>query len=188
MPAPVDGLTAGGRWRTPVVGFAAFSGTGKTTLLCRLIPLLRARGLRLGLVKHSHHRVEFDRPGKDSHRLREAGARQVVVASSRRRAVIRRHPAPPPLLEDHLATLDRAGLDLLLVEGYKYQPIPKIELHRPALGYPLLAAQDPDIVAVATDRPCDLQAPVPVLDLDAPRIIAGFILERFLTAVPESEQ
>lgn len=167
---------------TPVVGFAAFSGTGKTTLLTRIVPLLRARGLRLGLVKHSHHDFEIDRPGKDSYRLRRAGATRVVVASSRRRAVIRQHAgsARPPLLTDFLARLDHADLDLLLVEGYKYYPIPKIELHRPALGHPLLAPDDPDIVAVAADAP--VSAAVPLLDLNDPAAISEFIIARFLPA------
>lgn len=168
---------------TPVVGFAAFSGTGKTTLLCRLIPLLRERGLRLGLVKHSHHAFEIDRPGKDSHRLRQAGAARVVVASARRRALIARHSPPGRLtLDDFLRRLDDGALDLLLVEGYKYYPIPKIELHRPGLGYPLLAIEDPDIIAVASDAPLAVAVPVPVLDLNDPAMIAEFIVERFLSA------
>lgn len=169
------------RSATPVVGFAAFSGTGKTTLLCRLIPLLRERGLRLGLVKHSHHAFEIDRPGKDSHRLRQAGAARVVVASARRRALIARHSPPGRLtLDDFLRRLDDGALDLLLVEGYKYYPIPKIELHRPGLGYPLLAVEDPDIIAVASDAP--LAVAVPVLDLNDPAMIAEFIVERILPA------
>lgn len=163
----------------PVVGFAAFSGTGKTTLLCRLIPLLRARGLRLGLVKHSHHNFEIDRPGKDSHQLRQAGASQVIVASRRRLAFIHQHPPAARLtLADFLRRLDGTDLDLLLVEGYKYFPIPKIELHRPSLGHPLLVGADPDIIAVASDAP--VEVPVPVLDLNDPAAIAVFIVARFL--------
>lgn len=166
---------------TPVVGFAAFSGTGKTTLLCRLIPLLRSRGLRLGLVKHSHHAFEIDRPGKDSHALRRAGASQVVVGSTRRRAAIRRHPASTRLtLTDFLQRLDGADLDLLLVEGYKYFPIPKIELYRPSLGHPLLVTEDPHIVAVATNAPLPVAVPVPLLDLNDPAAVADFIVARFL--------
>ena len=170
----------------PVVGFAAFSGTGKTTLLCRLIPLLRARGLRLGLIKHSHHAFEVDRPGKDSHRLRRAGATQVLVASRRRTALLRGHdPGARPTLAEFLPQLDAAGLDLLLVEGYKYYPIPKIELHRPSLGHPLLALDDPDIVAVATDAPLLLDnvntvADLTLLDLNNPAAIADFIVARFV--------
>ncbi len=168
---------------TPVVGFAAFSGTGKTTLLCRLIPLLRARGLRLGLIKHSHHAFEIDRPGKDSFRLRQAGAARVVVASTRLRAVISQHPPPGRLaLDDFLRRLDDPALDLLLVEGYKYYPIPKIEVHRPSLGHPLLASDDPDIIAVASDAPVAVAVAVPVLDINDPAAIAGFIIDRFLSS------
>ena len=168
----------------PIIGFAAFSGTGKTTLLCQIIPLLTARGLRLGLVKHSHHRFEMDRPGKDSYILRHAGAQQVVVASRRRTAVLSQHPAGTHLgLAEFLDRLGCDDLDVILVEGYKYFPIPKIELHRPSLGQPLLALNDPDIIAVATDAPLpdEVSAPVlniPVLDINDPAMIAEFILAR----------
>ncbi len=174
---------------TPVVGFAAFSGTGKTTLLCRLIPLLRDRGLRLGLVKHSHHNFEIDRPGKDSHQLRQAGASQVLVASRRRLALIHQHPAASRLtLADFLQRLDASELDLLLVEGYKYFPIPKIELHRPGLGHPLLAAADPDIIAVASDASLVLPVPLPLLDLNDSVAIADFIVARFFPNACPSAQ
>jgi len=161
----------------PVIGFAAFSGTGKTTLLCRVIPLLVAQGLRLGLIKHSHHTFEMDRPGKDSFVLRQAGAQQVLVASRRRCAVISQHsPTARLSLADFLNRLDSAELDLILVEGYKYYPIPKIELHRPSLGHPLLAPDDPDIVAVATDAVLTQAVAVSVLDINRPEAIAEFIM------------
>ncbi|MCB1715020.1 MAG: molybdopterin-guanine dinucleotide biosynthesis protein B [Candidatus Competibacteraceae bacterium] len=161
----------------PLIGFAAFSGTGKTTLLCQIIPLLTARGLRLGLIKHSHHAFELDRPGKDSFVLRQAGAQQVVVASRRRSAVLRQYPASARLsLAEFLGQFDTDELDLILVEGYKYYPLPKIELYRPSLGHPLLAPDDPDIIAVATDAPLAQSVAVPLLNLNQPCEIADFIM------------
>ncbi|MFO1351796.1 MAG: molybdopterin-guanine dinucleotide biosynthesis protein B [Gammaproteobacteria bacterium] len=163
----------------PVLGFAAFSGTGKTTLLRRLIPVLRNRGIRLGLIKHSHHAFEVDRPGKDSFVLRQAGAVQVLVASSRLTAVIDQQPQQQVTFEAFLRRFDGAGLDLILVEGFKYYPMPKIELHRPSMGHPLLSLRDPYVIAVATDAPLATEPSVPVLDLNDLAEIAGFV-ERWL--------
>ncbi len=161
---------------TPVIGFAAFSGTGKTTLLKRLIPVLRRRGLRLGLIKHSHHAFEVDRAGKDSYRLRHAGATQLVVSSRRRSAVMMQYPEPKKAqLADFLRRLDHSGLDLILVEGYKHAAIPKIELHRPSLGHPLLALDDPAVIAIASDAELDTETPVPLLTLSQTERIADFI-------------
>ena len=158
----------------PRLGFAAWSGTGKTTLLLALIPRLAAAGLRLGLAKHSHHALELDRPGKDSQRLRAAGAAQVVVAAPRRLARIE---ARSRALDECLALLARAPApDLILVEGWKHAPIPKLELHRPALGRPLLAPHDPHVVAVACDAPPTTPAGVPLLALDDADAIAACVL------------
>jgi molybdopterin-guanine dinucleotide biosynthesis protein B len=167
----------------PLLGICAFSGTGKTTLLRRLIPLLRRRGLRTGLVKHAHHRFELDYPGKDSYELRKAGASQVVVASRTRLAAITEFPEQrrdEPSLAEALAPLAPERLDLVLVEGFKRAPIPKIELHRAALGRPLLQPTDPWVIAVASDRPVDLDADaVAPLDLNRPAEIAAFIVDYF---------
>lgn len=161
---------------TPVVGFAAFSGTGKTTLLKRLIPVLKQRGLRLGLIKHSHHIFEVDRAGKDSYKLRHAGATQLVVASRRRSAIMMQHPGRKKAqLADFLRRLDNKGLDLILVEGYKHAAIPKIELHRPGLGHPLLALNDSAVIAVACDAELKTEIPVPLLTLSETGKIADFI-------------
>lgn len=165
----------------PVLGLAAFSGTGKTTLLKRLIPLLKAQDLRIGLIKKSHHNFEIDRPGKDSYELRMAGASPVMLSSSHRRAIITEHEhSREPMLDEELAYFDQTGLDLLLVEGFKQEKFPKLELHRPAMGKPLLFPEDESIVAIATDAELPVEPAITLLDLNQPRQIADFILNRFL--------
>ena len=160
------------------LGFAAFSGTGKTTLLRQLIPLLKAKGLRVGLIKQSHHDVEIDQPGKDSHALRLAGASPVMLCSPFRRAVITEHEERRERgLAEELACFDPAAADLILVEGFKHESFPKIELHRPALGRPLLFPGDPAVIAVAADGPLPVQPGIPLFDLNAPRPIADFIFD-----------
>ena len=167
--------------RVPLLGFAAYSGTGKTTLLTKLIPRLMAEGLRIGLIKHGHHDFEIDHPGKDSYELRRAGASPVMLSSSRRRAVITEHRPPrEPVLNDELAHFDQTSLDLILVEGFKREAFPKIELHRPALGKPLLFPEDRTIIAIATDAALAPEPPIPRLDLNDPDRIARFILKDFL--------
>jgi len=160
----------------PVLGFAAFSGTGKTTLLIRLIPFLEQRGVRVALVKHAHHDFDIDKPGKDSYELRKAGARQVLVASDRRSALITDYPERrEPRLEDLVAQLALDTVDLVLVEGFRHLPFPKIELHRPSLKHPLLCHEDGSIIAVATDSPVDTD-PLPRLDLNRAAMIGEFVL------------
>jgi molybdopterin-guanine dinucleotide biosynthesis adapter protein len=161
----------------PIIGFAAQSGTGKTTLLIQLMPLLRARGLRVGVVKHAHHDFEIDHPGKDSFELRKSGASRLLIASRARWAVINDHDEPcEALLNDVLANLDQRDLDLVLVEGFKDEIFAKIELHREACGATLLFPTDASIVAVATDVPMLPTPPLPVLNLNAPEDIADFIV------------
>lgn len=162
----------------PILGFAAFSGVGKTTLLCGLIPWLNARGVRVGLVKHAHHDFEIDYPGKDSYELRKAGASPVMLSSSRRRAVIlERGEMREPVLNEELAHFDQTGLDLILVEGFKRERFPKIELHRPALGKPLLFPEDDSIIAIATDGELGAipASGIPVLDLNDVGGIGEFV-------------
>ena len=124
-----------------MLGFVAFSGTGKTTLLKQLIPILKARGLHLALIKHTHHQFDIDTPGKDSYELRQAGAEQVMVASRRRWALMVETPNQndDPPLESLIDHLDTKALDLILVEGFKHAAVPKIELHRPILNKPLFS-------------------------------------------------
>lgn len=161
--------------RSPVFGFAGWSGSGKTTLIERLIPLFVAQGLRVSLVKHAHHAFDVDRPGKDSWRHRQAGATEVLLASDRRWALMHEsRDEPEPILEDLLARL--SPCDLVLVEGYKREALPKLEVHRPMLGKPLLHPDDPYIVAVATDQ-C-LELGVPRLDLNDAQAVAAFVLEQ----------
>jgi molybdopterin-guanine dinucleotide biosynthesis protein B len=165
----------------PIVGFAAISGSGKTTLLLKLIPLLRARGLRIGLIKRAHHSFDTDKPGKDSYELRKAGASQVLVGSDHRWALVVENEVPrEPTLAALLRNLQADELDLILVEGFKSDPIPKIEVYRPSLGQPLLAADDRHIVAVATDDPDFVAVDLPLLDLNRPEQVADFIHQRFV--------
>ena len=166
--------------RVPVLGFAACSGTGKTTLLKQLIPLLKRQGLRVGLIKKSHHDFEIDRPGKDSHELRMAGASPVMLSSSHRRAIITEHESVRERsLDEELAFLDQTTVDLVLVEGFKQERFPKIELCRPVLNKPLLFPDDTSIIAVATDAELPVRAEIPRLDINQPAEIADFILNRF---------
>ena len=164
-----------------VLGFAAFSGTGKTTLLEQLIPLLKKNNLRVALIKHSHHNFDIDKPGKDSYRLREAGATPVMLVSKYRRAIITEfETVAPPRLDDQLRSLDQANLDLILVEGFKAESFPKIELHRPALNKPLLYPGDSCIIALATDSKMTVPEKLTLLDLNNPQLIAEYILHQFL--------
>jgi molybdopterin-guanine dinucleotide biosynthesis adapter protein len=135
-----------------VFGFAGWSGSGKTTLIEQLIANLVARGRRVALVKHAHHDFDIDQPGKDSHRHRVAGASEVLVSSARRVALIHElRGAPEWSLGRLLERLEPC--DLVLVEGFKAAAIPKLEVHRPAVGKPLLYPHDPHVVALATDEP-----------------------------------
>ena len=171
----------------PVLGIAAYSGTGKTTLLKKILPQLRGRGLRVAMVKHAHHSFDTDVPGKDSYELRKAGATQMLVASRHRWALVTETgDASEPRLDELLARLDLSVLDLILVEGFKAESFPKIELHRPSLGNPLLCTLDPSVIAIATDAPLAVELRIPVLDLNQPEQIVAFILQEIVdsSAVP----
>jgi len=166
--------------RKPVIGFAARSGTGKTTLLRDIIPLLCGRGIRVGMIKHAHHAFEIDIPGKDSYELRKAGATQMLVASARRHAlVVEQATASEPQLNRLLRQLDQDTLDLILVEGFKKTAFPKLELYRAALGKPPIYPDDHGIVAVVTDSRLPVPTDLPVLDINNPGQIVEFICERF---------
>ena len=162
-----------------VLGVVGWSGSGKTTLITALIPLLAASGIRVSTVKHAHHGFDLDQPGKDSHRHREAGAREVLIASSRRWALLHENgDTEEPPLEALLAHL--APVDLVLVEGFKSFAHPKLEVHRPALGRAALWPGDPYIRAVAADAPLP-GCPRPVLPLDKPWHVCHWVTE-FVTS------
>ncbi len=162
--------------RPRLLGIAGYSGSGKTTLVTALIPALTARGLAVSTVKHAHHAFDVDRPGKDSYEHRQAGAREVLVASAKRWALMHEHrdDEAEPTLDDLAAKL--APVDLVLVEGWKHGTHPKLEVHRPAVGKPLLAAEDPRVVAVASDAPVP-GLEVPRLDLGDVEAIADFVCD-----------
>jgi len=165
----------------PILGFAAASGTGKTTLLTQLIPVLRKHNIRVGLIKHSHHNFQIDKPEKDSFRLREAGATPVMLVSSHRRAIITEFPKPQePTLDEQLGYFDQSQLDLILVEGFKREQFPKIELHRVELEQPLRYPEDNSIIAIASNQPIALARELMPLDLNNIPQIAHFILHIFL--------
>jgi len=173
--------------RIPVLGFAAYSGTGKTTLLKQLLPLLRERGLRVGMVKHAHHDFDIDTPGKDSYELRKAGANEMLIASGKRWALmVETEQAGDPVLQEMLEHLDQENLDLILVEGFKHEAFQKIELHRPSIGKPLIFPTDPGVIAVATDAELGQATALPVLDINAIPSIADFIMERFFGTLAKS--
>ena len=156
-----------------VFGLAGWSGSGKTTLLTRLILEITGRGLTVSTIKHAHHEFDIDKPGKDSWLHRQAGATEVLVASSRRFALMHElRKAPEPSLDELVARM--APVDLLLVEGFKAHAHAKLEVHRPAIGKPLLYPEDSHIVAIASDAA--LTAPLPVLDLADVARIADLIL------------
>ncbi len=158
-----------------VIGFAGWSGSGKTTLVEQVIRVLAARGLAVSLVKHAHHSFDIDHAGKDSWRHRHAGCREVLVSSGQRWSLMHElRGAPEATLDELLTRLSHC--DLVLVEGFKHAPIPKIEVHRAAVRTPLLFPDDPHIVAVATDT--DVPTALPRLDINEPAAVADFILDR----------
>jgi molybdopterin-guanine dinucleotide biosynthesis protein B len=160
-----------------VFGIAGYSGSGKTTLIERVLPHLAARGLSVAVVKHTHHDFDIDRPGKDSWRAREAGATAVLLASDHRTAVLTEHRDTPPALGDLLAKLPPC--DLVLVEGYKREAIPKLEVHRAETATPWLFPGDPSILAVASD----IEPPEPFhrIDVDAVSQLTDFIVDHALS-------
>lgn len=163
---------------TRLFGLAGWSGSGKTSLLTALLPVLIQRGWRVSTIKHAHHNFDIDQPGKDSYRHRQAGATEVLVASGKRWALMRElREAAEPTLEDLLARL--APVDLVLIEGFKRHPHPKLEIHRPSLGKPLLAPDDPDIIAIASDIALDYAA-LPILSLNDVAGIADLIIKHAL--------
>lgn len=158
-----------------IFGFAGYSGSGKTTLIEKLIPLFVQRNLRVSLIKHAHHTFDVDQPGKDSYRHRHAGCTEVLVTSSRRWALMHElRGAPEPGLTEQIERL--SPCDLLLVEGFKHERIPKLEVYRAEVGESVLHPHDSNIVAVASDEKLDTK--LPQFDLNKPDTIAEFILRQ----------
>jgi molybdopterin-guanine dinucleotide biosynthesis protein MobB len=156
-----------------VLGIAGYSGSGKTTLIEKLIPVMVMEGFKVSLIKHAHHEFDIDQPGKDSWRHRHAGAQEVLVSSGRRWAIMHElRGEPEPSLQQQVSLL--APCDLVIIEGYKSERIPKIEVHRAASGKPLLYPDDPSIIAVATDE--RLGTSLPQIDLDNVEAVAHFIV------------
>lgn len=161
----------------PLLGIAAWSGTGKTTLLKKLIPELCARGIRPGLIKHTHHDMDVDKPGKDSYELRKVGAAQTLVASQQRWALMTETPEQPDLDLAYLVSrMDDSTLDLVLVEGFKHEPVAKILLFREGCGHaPEELAMDEYVIAVASDVPLTMD--IPLLDINDIQQIANFVTQ-----------
>jgi len=168
--------------KCPVIGFVAYSGTGKTTLLKKIITILKIeKSFKVGVLKHAHHDFDIDIPGKDSYELRHAGASQMLVASKNRWALVTETPAEyqEPDLNNLLTQLTHSELDLILVEGFKHEIFDKIELHRPSLGKTVLYPNDANIVAIATDEPQKITAELPILDINNVNSIVQFIIEKY---------
>lgn len=161
------------------LSFVAKSGTGKTTLLEKVIAELKARGYRVGVIKHDAHKFDIDHPGKDSHRLTAAGADTMLISSPEKLAVVKKHQESPPIQE--LISTYFGDMDIVLTEGFKKSDLPKIEVHRQERSATLLCRgdeHDPTLLAVASDEPLKLD--VPVLDLNEPAQVADFVEKTFL--------
>ncbi len=167
--------------KVPVLGFAAYSGTGKTTLLVNLIPLLKQQGIEVGVIKHAHHTFEIDQPGKDSYEIRKAGARQMLIGSKKRWALMveQGEKNQQDRLQEYISHIDQDKLDLILVEGFKPEAIPKIELHRPGLGHPLICKTDESVIAIATDADINEETELPLLDLNDYDAMVKYIMKTF---------
>ncbi len=172
----------------PILGFAAYSGTGKTTLLEALLPKLTEAGLRIGMLKHAHHNFDVDKPGKDSYRLRKAGASQMLIASRNRFALMTETPEAEAEFEYLLTRFDEDKLDVVLVEGCKNIAFPKIELHREEVGKPWLFPHDENIIAIASDS-AELDSELPQMNINDLDAIAQFVLQYVQDAkAPKSKE
>ena len=156
-----------------VLGIIGWSGSGKTALLTAVLPLLRRAGLCVSTVKHTHHEFDMDRPGKDSFRHRQAGAHEVLIASGMRWALLHEVEGPEPALAKLLEKLE--PVDLVLVEGYKTHPFPKLEVNRPSLGKPPIWTHTADVIAVASDADLDVGQRT-LLPLNQPEVVAVWIM------------
>ena len=164
----------------PILGISAYSGTGKTTLLKNIIPLLKKENYKIGVLKHAHHAFDVDQKGKDSYELRKSGASHMLITSNQRWALLVENKTnEEPDVNEYIKKLENEDIDLILIEGFKKTAIPKIELHRPSLGYPLLCTDDDNIIAIATDDEIKGDINIPILDLNNYKIIVEFIVKKF---------
>lgn len=162
-----------------VVCFAGYSGSGKTTLIEQLVPMLKARGLRVSVIKHAHHGLEADRPGKDTWRHREAGAYEVLAASPERMVLQRSFEQPGERSVHELIPALHPGVDWVLVEGFRDSNLIKLEVWRAGLGRPARYPDDPFVAAIVTDSPARLPETTlrPVLDLNDPQAVARWLAD-----------
>ena len=165
--------------KVPIIGFAANSGTGKTTLIEELISIFNESDIRIGVIKHSHHPFSIDKPGKDSYRFREAGAKQVLVGGPGQWALMV-DTEEELSLDDYIQTLESDALDIIFVEGFKHLAFPKIEIYRPSLGQDLLSKHDESIIAIATDDAISIDGDHTILDLNDAEQIAEFIIGKYI--------
>jgi molybdopterin-guanine dinucleotide biosynthesis protein B len=166
-----------------IFGIAGFSGSGKTTLMEGMIPVFVLEGLKVSVIKHAHHHFDVDQRGKDSYRHREAGASEVLISGGQRWVLMHElRGAPEPTLQQLLRQF--SPCDIVLVEGFKSEPIPKLEVHRATSGRELLYPKDPDVVAIATDEVLDTI--LPQLDVNHPEAVAYFIMQYFGFNVDEA--
>lgn len=162
----------------PVIGFAAYSGSGKTTVIRKLIPALIAHGLRPAVVKHAHHDFDIDYPGKDSYELRKAGAEQIIVGSAHRWAmIVENESGEEPSLPEFLSRLDCSSADIILVEGFRDIAFPKIEIHRQGLDRPLFYPRDEYVIAIASDDTEAHEGKVSTLPLESIDALADFVVD-----------
>lgn len=161
----------------PIIGLCAYSGSGKTTLLEKLIPVFNSCNQKVAVIKHAHHTFDIDHPEKDSYKIRKAGAQQILISSPKRWALIYENTSSESelSLQEALNQINIDNIDFVIVEGFKDSPIPKIEIHRPALGKPLISSSDSHVIAIATDDTSKVSSSLPLLNLNDPSQIAEFI-------------
>jgi molybdopterin-guanine dinucleotide biosynthesis protein B len=161
----------------PLLGFTAWSGTGKTTLLIKLLPILKDKGIKVGLIKHAHHQFEIDVEGKDSYELRKSGAEQVLVTSKNRWALLSDRTNPKePELQNELKRFNLDELDIMLIEGFKHECFHKIEIHRPEVGKALIYPDDKNIIAFISPVSFSANTPLPTINIDDIDSVAEFVI------------
>ena len=161
-----------------IIGFAAFSGTGKTTLIKKIVSILSKKKYTVSVIKHAHHNFDLDQPGKDSYEIRKSGAENILISSEKRWALIHENKNNQELsLEDLLNILENIDSDIILVEGFKKENFPKIELYRKEIGKDILFYNDKNIVAFATDVDINIEQNIEKLDINDPQQIVDYIIK-----------